>query len=158
MTRSRHASPLGFRDIDDIAAALRLRGERFSTPRRLVVEALFDADGAVSAEHIANGSDGRCPRLDLTSVYRTLDRLEELGVVTHMHVGHGPGLYALTRRDAPEYVVCERCERVTTIEPAQLEPVRAFIGEHFGYEVSFGHFPLVGICRACADADDGGVV
>lgn len=151
MTRATHTEPLNFDDIDDVILALRRQGSRLSTPRRLVLEALFAARRPVSAEYIAGGSGGERAALELSSVYRSLERLEELGVVTHMHLGHGPGLYALTGRGRQEHLVCERCGTVTTAEPERLDGVRSLIRREFGYEASFAHFPVVGLCPACAD-------
>ena len=81
---------------------IRAHGLRISSARRLVLEALLVADGPMSAEQIAQGIGGRVPCSDLASVYRNLERFEEIGVVRHVHLGHGPGLYALaaTRRFA----------------------------------------------------------
>ena len=89
MTRAPHRPPLAYRDIDDVARALREAGGRFSAARRGVLEALFAADAPLPADAVA-------PGLDRASVYRALEYLEELGVVRHVHLGHGPGLYALT--------------------------------------------------------------
>ncbi len=153
MTRAPRSPRLGFADIDEIAAVLRRAGGRFSAPRRAVLEALFAADGPVSAEYIANGLEGRAPRLDLTSVYRALEYLEELGAVRHVHIGHGPGLYALSDADDREYLACERCSRVTAVESVRLDPVRAQIRRLFGYRARFSHFPIVGLCEHCAASD-----
>ena len=96
-------------DVEEAVAAVRARGLRLSTPRRIVIEALFASPDPVSAEGIAGGLGGRLPKSDLTSVYRNLEVLEQLGLVRHVHFGHAPGLYALASRDEQEYVVCERC-------------------------------------------------
>ena len=70
----------------------------------------------------------------------------------HVHLGHGPGLYALEGGGRSEYLVCERCSRVDTVEAQELDRVRADVRERFGYEVRFSHFPIVGLCAACAAA------
>jgi Fur family ferric uptake transcriptional regulator len=85
-------------------------------------------------------------------VYRNLERLESLGVVRHVHLGHGPGLYMLVGSGDREFLTCERCQRVTVVDPAGLDAVRAQIRERFGYEARFGHFPIVGLCAECAGA------
>jgi Fur family ferric uptake transcriptional regulator len=136
--------PLDVDDIDDVVAALRAAGHRVSASARAVLDALFAAEGAVSAERIAGDE------LDLTSVYRNLERLQALGVVTHLHVGHGPGLYALARQGGRDYLVCERCHRVTSVDPADLQPVRDYVLERFGHQARFGHFPIHGFCDECA--------
>lgn len=153
MPRAVNTPPLQFRDIDEIAEALREAGGRFSATRRLVLEVLFAADEPLSADQITDATGRGAARLDATTVYRILERLEELGVVRHVHLGHGPGLYTLTRDGGREYLVCDRCDRVTAVAPAQLDPVRAFVREAFGFEAAFTHFPMVGLCAACAAAD-----
>jgi Fur family ferric uptake transcriptional regulator len=150
MTIAPHRKPLEFDSIDQVIEALRNNGHRVSAPARLVLEALFTVDGPVSAEHISSGLDGHLSTLELTSVYRNLERLEQLGVVSHVHVGHGAGLYALARGGDPEYLVCERCGHVTQVEPAQLDAARDQIRDAFGYEARFNHFPIHGLCADCS--------
>ena len=150
MTRPSHAEPLEYETIEDVAAELRRRGGRLSAVRRLVLEVLFEADGMVSADYIASNAMERGSPLEVSSVYRNLDHLEELGVVRHMHAGHGPGLYGLTSRSEGEYLACARCDRVTVVAPAELERVKIVIREDFGFDASFDHFPIVGLCPDCA--------
>lgn len=151
MTRAPRSPPLAFERIEDVAAALRAAGGRLSGVRRIVLETLFAADGPVSAEHIATDGGRRGAPIELTSVYRNLERLEQLGVVRHVHLGHGPGLYALVSEGEREYLVCEGCDRVTAVDPVELDAVREQILTSFGYRVRFGHFPIVGLCPACAE-------
>ncbi|MEA2154017.1 MAG: hypothetical protein QOE11_157 [Solirubrobacteraceae bacterium] len=153
MTLAPRRNRLSFSDIDDVATAIRVGGGRLSSSRRIVLAALFAADGPVSAEFIAAGLGGQLTSSDVSSVYRNLEHLEELGVVRHVHVGHGPGLYALENDTEREYLVCERCDRVDSVAAARLDPIRAAIQETFGYEARFSHFPIVGLCAGCA-ADD----
>jgi Fur family ferric uptake transcriptional regulator len=149
MTVSHSISPLAARDAEGAAGALRGLGLRVSAARRLVLEALFAADGPVSAERIATGLDGTLPPCDLTSVYRNLEAFESLGLVRHVHLGHGPGLYALAGRGEAEYLVCESCDRVRELRPPALDDLRAEIRRRFGYAVRFSHFPIVGLCPDC---------
>jgi Fur family ferric uptake transcriptional regulator len=144
VTIAPHVSRLPFGDIDDAIEVLRARGLRLSMTRQLVLEALFAAAGPVSAEEIAL-------RLDLvpTSVYRNLETLERHGLVRHVHLGHGPGLYALVGDSELEYIYCPGCGTARTVRPEQLDPVRDHIRRRFGYEVRFTHFALVGRCRRC---------
>lgn len=145
MTLAPEAPALVVRDLADAIAELRSRGLRLSTARRLVLEALFAADGPVSAEYVM-----RRLRLDLSSVYRNLELLESHGLVRHVHLGHGPGLYALRGRDERAYLYCERCGAVRAVAPEELDAVRDCVREQFGYEARFTHFPIVGSCSECA--------
>ena len=150
MTTAAHVEPLRFNDMEEAAAALRARGLRLSTPRRMILEALFDAEGPVSAEYLAGRLD-----LDPASVYRNLETLEAHGAVQHVHLGHGPGLHALVGPGECEYLYCERCGAVSALAPSELEPVRVRIRERTGFDARFTHFPIVGTCAACAGARSG---
>lgn len=141
--------------IDAAVVELRARGLRISAARRLVLEALFAADAPLSAKRIATGLDGRIPQSDIASVYRNLERFESLGLVRHVHIGHGPSLYALAHANAHEYLVCERCNEVRECEPGQLDAVRAAVRSLSGFEARFDHFPIVGRCASCAARESG---
>ena len=122
--------------------------------RRLVLEELFAANGPVSAERIAGQIAHRGTTFEVSSVYRNLERLEAMGVVRHVHLGHGPGLYSLVGRGEREFLACERCNRVLSVEPSRLDSIRADIRERFGYEARFTHFPITGLCPDCARAPE----
>jgi Fur family ferric uptake transcriptional regulator len=146
MTISPDAAPLQAASVAEEVAALRERGLRVSTARRMVLEALFAADGPVSAEQVASGL-----QLDSASVHRNFEVLERHGLVRHVHLGHGPGLYGL-RGDEREYLCCDRCGAVTALAPKELDPVRRRIRERYGYETRFSHFAIVGTCARCSAA------
>jgi Fur family ferric uptake transcriptional regulator len=149
MTNAPDAPPVACRNLADAAAALRELGLRMTTPRRLVLETLLAADGPLAAEHIA-----RRLHLDLTSVYRNLETLERHGLVRHVHLGHGAGLYALLGHGEREYLFCERCHAVRALPPEELDPVRDHVRERFGYEARFTHFAIVGTCPTCSRRGD----
>jgi Fur family transcriptional regulator, ferric uptake regulator len=145
MTVAAKTPPLEFETIEEAIRAVRGGGMRLSTARRLVLEALFSAEGPVSAAHLANTLS-----IDESSVYRNLEVLERHGLIRHVHLGHGPGLYVLVGRHEVEYLYCERCAKVTAVTPDQLDPLRETIKEQFGYEARFTHFAIVGLCQQCA--------
>ncbi len=126
---------------------LRDRGLRVSAARRLVLESLSRAPGPITAESIAGGLSGRLPRSDLASVYRNLETLERIGLVRRLHLD-GPALYGLAAEEH-DYLVCESCRRLTTVDSARLDGVRAAIRQAFGFRASFDQFPIVGMCPAC---------
>jgi Fur family ferric uptake transcriptional regulator len=150
VTRVGEHPPRVFEDLDGVVSELRRAGGRLTTTRRVVLEALFAADGPTSAERLADGLDGRFPRLELSSVYRTLEVLEAMGIVRHLHVAHGAGRYALARDPEFEHLVCDRCERVTSVPADRLDAVRAELRAELGFDARFGHFPIHGLCADCA--------
>jgi Fur family ferric uptake transcriptional regulator len=155
VTDSPRIEPLSFDALDDVLVALRAGGHRVSTPCRLVLESLFEAEGPISARFIAAGGPGQGPPLELASVYRNLERLETLGVVRHIHLGHAPGLYMLVGGGEKEVLACVRCGRATIVDRADLDPIRCQISKHFGYEADFSHFAIAGLCERCAGDTSG---
>ena len=123
---------------------LRARGLRISTTRRQVVDALFAAEGPVSAEALARSTGA-----DLASVYRNLDTLEQAGIAHHVHVGHAAGRYALSGRHAEGYAACERCGRHVELDSDDLAGLRDTVRALTGFACDFSHFPLVGACPDC---------
>lgn len=149
MTVPHAAPPLPAPNLGAAVDELRAHGLRASGARRLVLEALFGVEEPISAERIAGGLDGRLPRSDLASVYRNLEALEAIGLVRHVHLGHGPGLYALAGRREREYLVCESCYSLRALEPRALDPIRELIRRELGFAAAFKHFPIVGLCPDC---------
>jgi Fur family ferric uptake transcriptional regulator len=145
MTKPPDSPPQVFANVDDAIDALRDSGLRLSTARRLVLDALFEADGPVTAAQLS-----RTLSLDESSVYRNLELLEGRGVVRHLHLGHSPGLYVLASEHDVEYLYCERCAKVTAVTPDRLDSIRDQVRREFGYTPRFTHFAIVGLCQDCA--------
>ncbi len=145
MTVAHRSEALPAPSLTAAVVALRTRGMRVSTTRRALLGALFAATGPRTAESLAGG-------LDLASVYRNLEALEAVGLVRHVHVGHGPGRYALAGRRDRGYAACERCGEHAALDPDVLDAVRAAVLAATGFASDFSHFPIVGLCPACAHA------
>jgi Fur family transcriptional regulator, ferric uptake regulator len=142
MTVPHRTEALAAPSLTAAVVALRTLGMRVSGPRRALLEALYRADEPLTAEALAGD-------LDLASVYRNLDALEAVGLVRHVHVGHGPGRYALAARRDRGYVACDGCGHHVALAPAALDAVRATVHAATGYACDFSHFPLVGLCPDC---------
>ena len=118
--------------------AMRAHGLRVSTARRRVLAALLAAERPLSAEQIAGGSD-------LASVYRNLETLAAIGLVQHVHVGHGPGRYALATRGGG-WAACRGCGDAVRLAPRALAQIRAACGLE-------SLVTVVGLCPGCQGAD-----
>jgi Fur family ferric uptake transcriptional regulator len=121
---------------------MRAHGLRVSGARRQVLDALMTAEAPLTAEEIAAGGD-------LASTYRNLETLESIGIVRHVHLGHGPGRYELTGRSAG-WATCEACGRSTPLPSPALQAIRLAVLEAAGFEAAFTHFPIVGRCAGCS--------
>ena len=142
-----HTPAVRATSVAHAANSLRARGLRLSAARRALLEALFAAGRPLTAEELARGDGGRSS--DLASVYRNLETLEALGLARHVHLGHGPGRWQIAGA-ASAVAVCERCEAVHVLEAGAVAAIRAAVRAAVGFDVSFAHFPLAGLCPACA--------
>jgi Fur family ferric uptake transcriptional regulator len=150
MTVSPDRKPVVVADLEEAIEVVRRGGLRLTSSRRLVLEALLTAREPISAEEIADGLGGRMTQSDIASVYRNLETLGELGLVRHFHAGHGPGRYVLVGFGDREYLACESCGELQSVDPAALDGVRDQVRELSGFEARFSHFPIVGLCPRCA--------
>lgn len=150
VTVSPDRKPVIVTDLEAAMEVVRGGGLRLTSARRLVLEALLAARQPISAEEIADGLGGRMTQSDIASVYRNLETLSELGLVRHLHAGHGPGRYVLEGFGDREYLACESCGVLESVEPAALDDVRAAVRDLSGFEAHFSHFPIVGLCSGCA--------
>jgi Fur family ferric uptake transcriptional regulator len=144
------------RSADEILSLLRAHGDRVTASRRAVVEALVAGGHHVTADEIvarvtavAGGGDGaRDADAHRATVYRTLDRLEELGVVSHVHLGHGPSTFHLDDRPH-HHAVCSSCGAVVEVPLDALDGLAARLRDEHGFELSSQHFALSGRCASC---------
>ena len=120
---------------------VRAHGLRVSSARRSVLDSLLAAERPQTAEELAAGGD-------VASVYRNLETLETIGIVRHVHLGHGPGRYVLAARSGG-WATCERCGSSTLLAPEALARIRAAVLDVAGFDAGFGHFPIVGTCPDC---------
>ena len=135
---------------------LRADGTRVTAARRDVVAALVAAeDHHVTADDLVEAVHRSNPAVHRSTVYRTLDALEQAGVVEHVHLGHGRAVYHLTD-DRHHHLVCDRCGAVVQVPEAVVAPLRTELSEGYGFVVNGRHFALPGVCRACATLSPGG--
>jgi Fur family transcriptional regulator, ferric uptake regulator len=137
--------------LEGILASVRERGGRVTTPRRAIVTALVDADHHVTAEDIADAVQRAHPEVHRSTVYRTLDTLTEMGVIDHVHLGHGPAVYHFTD-DAHHHLVCQRCGRVIELPLSVLTPVQDRVARDYRFHVDATHFAIAGHCADCVDS------
>ena len=128
MTEASRAPRLEFEDLAGAIDALRTCGLRLTTPRRLVLEALFAADGPAPAERIATGA-----QLDLTSVYRNLEHSSSMGLCATFTSVTGPGSMRSSVEVSTSSSPASVAVPCVAVSPEQLDPVRDQIGELFGY-------------------------
>lgn len=127
----------------DLAASLRSRGMRV-TPQREQVLGAVRALGHATPEQIGDA----VPGVDVATVYRTLELLEELGFVRHTHLGHGAPSYR-PADDDHIHVVCHVCGSVTDAPPNLVDELAGRLRQERGFVVDTAHFAVFGRCADC---------
>lgn len=138
---------------DTLAQALRDAGYRVTLQRRLICGVLAGApDEHLSAGEIVGRVGETAGDLDLTTVYRTLDIFENLGILHHVHLGHGAGVYHLSDRSDHHHLMCEKCGRVVDLPLEALESSFAGLIAEYGFVPDGLHFAILGRHVECGDA------
>lgn len=127
-----------------LADALRGRGLRVTPQREQVLDAVYRLAHA-TPEQISDA----LPDVDLTTVYRTLELLEEIGLVKHAHLGHGAPAYR-PAGDEHVHVVCHSCGSVTDADADLVQALADRLRHERGFEVDRSHFTVYGRCADCA--------
>ncbi|MDQ3627996.1 MAG: transcriptional repressor [Actinomycetota bacterium] len=133
-----------------VGVLLRERGERMSEPRRAIVETLHGRHDHLPAEQILAEVTASYPSVHRATVYRALDALAELGIVQHVHVGHGATTYHLAGMDHHLHAQCRVCGAVLDLPRSLLDDAAAQIRERTGFRLDPDHTALSGTCAACA--------
>lgn len=136
-------------DAADLPNELRARGYRATPQRQVVLEAVRSL-GHSTPEEIAAYVQRELPSVNLTTVYRSLDLLEELGLVTHTHLGHGAPTYHPADASDHLHLVCRGCGGIQQVDNTVIEPVVGSLRRSNGFEVDVAHVAVHGLCASCA--------
>jgi Fur family transcriptional regulator, ferric uptake regulator len=134
-----------------LSARLRAGGYRLTPQRQLVLQAVGEL-GHATPEEIVTAVRRVAPAVNISTVYRTLELLEELGLVQHTHLGHGAPTYSVRTDDDHVHLVCRDCGAVSEASPEVVAPVVEQLAASHGFFVDVGHFAVFGRCRECAGA------
>jgi Fur family ferric uptake transcriptional regulator len=142
-------------DVSDssLADVLRSRGLRLTAQRQLVLDAVHDL-GHATPDQVHASVAKVAAGVNITTVYRTLELLEELGLVTHAHLSHGAPTYHAVGEEQHVHLVCRTCGGVAEVPSRLLSPLaEALSGEH-GFMIDMGHVALFGVCGHCGEKHD----
>jgi Fur family ferric uptake transcriptional regulator len=134
-----------------LADELRARGLRLTAQRQLVLEAVYRLGHATPDQvhvEVARTAAG----VNITTVYRTLELLEELGLITHAHLSHGAPTYHAVGEQQHVHLVCRECGSLSEMPLDLLAPVAERVRRERNFRVDVGHVALFGVCDDCGDA------
>jgi Fur family transcriptional regulator, ferric uptake regulator len=130
---------------DDLAVRLHSHGLRM-TPQRDHVLAAVRRLGHATPEQVSDA----VPGVDITTVYRTLELLEQLGLVRHTHLGHGAPSFR-PADDEHVHIVCHVCGTVADAPESLADELADRLRDEQGFVLDRSHFTVFGRCRNCAE-------
>lgn len=133
----------------DVRGRLRARGLRWTPQRRVVVEVLARVDGHVTGAELIEGCRVLDPTTTPSTVYRTLDVLEELGLVSHSHGLEGRQEFHVNPTGDHGHLVCAACGGSWELGPEEVGPLVDGLRLSRGFEVGVDHLSIEGRCAAC---------
>jgi Fur family ferric uptake transcriptional regulator len=137
--------------IEDWDRRLRAHGFRITPQRHLVLDAIYTLRHGTPDEILAEvlrHSTG----VNLSTIYRAIEVLEQVGLVTHSHIGHGAPTYHAVDSHTHIHLACDSCDTVEAISADVLEPLVRSLRADKGFEVDVSHVAFHGRCRACVEA------
>lgn len=128
-------------------------GYRVTEPRRAIVDLLAASPRAMGPLELFDEGRREYPGLGLVTVYRTLEKLEELGLVQRVHQPGGCNMYLRANHGHEHMLVCTACGRVEFFCGDDLHTLFDSIAERSGYQIHEHWLQLYGLCTACRPAE-----
>lgn len=132
-----------------LIAELRAQGYRLTPQREMIVEAIAHAGRHVTAEDVFEQVQARTNAVNVATVYRTLDLLVELGLVSRADLGGGKVTHASLRHGPHCHLVCRHCGCVIEVDYDLVAALKEQCQEQYGFDAELHHFAISGLCAGC---------
>ena len=134
---------------DAVLETLREAGYRLTPQRVMVLETIAESDRHLTAQAIHQSVIQLYPYMDIATVYRILQLLKRLHLVTEIDLGDGSAQYEVAEPNKHHHMVCRECGGAYDLSPSYLEELRARLISEFGFEPDLEHFAIGGVCAQC---------
>jgi Fur family ferric uptake transcriptional regulator len=133
---------------DELAAKLHSLGYRLTPQRQFVLRAVEKLGHATPDEILAE-VQVHSSAVNVSTVYRTLEVLEELGLVRHTHLSDRAPTYHSISDHEHFHLVCRNCDRVVSVDPDVVAPLAERLRAEQGFVIDVGHLAIFGNCVEC---------
>jgi len=130
-------------------AQLQASGYRLTTPLRVLVELLVNATRTLGPVDLYDLGRRKYPKMGLVTVYRTLEKLEELGLITRVHQANGCHAYLRAANGHEHILLCTRCGRVEYFAGDDLSALMDRVARQSGFVIQEHWLQLHGLCAGC---------
>ena len=131
-------------------ATLKEKGLKLTPQRILIADVIHDAKGHLTAEDIIKHVQTEMPGVNKSTIYRTLDILEEVGCVYKSTLGHD-FIYHHSEEGHHHHLVCSQCGKTTDCDENLFAPVQKSLKEKYNFRADFKHVVMNGVCRECSN-------
>ncbi len=142
--------------LDELVHELRTHGERLTVQRRMVLEILCERGDHLAVQDIQQRLERNGVDLTETTVYRILQWLKAVGVVSQTDLGQTGTVYQLVGTHPHHHLVCLSCGAVQDVDDDAITPLRDTLRREYGFEPRIDHLAIFGLCPVCAAAGKGG--
>ena len=140
---------------DQMVQTLKESGHRPTPQRLMILSAVRHSSGHVAAADILDQVKASYPYIDMSTVYRTLDMLKQMRLISETHMGGDQHSYEWIEHDRHHHLVCLECDGVIQLDDRFVGALGSEILESYGFEADIDHLALFGMCRECRPkADD----
>ncbi len=130
---------------------LKASGYRLTPQRESVLAVLAESDCHLTADEILQHVRRRYPYLNKSAVYRSLDLLTRLGIITLIDVGQGRAQYELHRHPHHHHLVCRDCGKIIRVDHSCFRPLEKSLRAKYGFQADLDHFAVFGRCQKCSE-------
>jgi Fur family transcriptional regulator, ferric uptake regulator len=129
-------------------STLKEKGLRITQPRRVILDYIHDKGDHLTAEEIISYVHGKYPRINKSTIYRTLELLEKNECVFKSQ-SNDRIIYHHAEEGHHHHLVCRKCGQTVDCEEDIFTPVERFLAEKHGFKIDFKHIVMCGLCQKC---------
>lgn len=133
----------------DIVNRLSEEGFRLTPQRMMVLEAIENSENHISAEEIYAQVIAMYPHVNISTVYRTMELLKRLGLVTETDLGGGRVRYHPVHKGHHHHLVCQECGRIIDLDESMLYSLKDTLRREYDFEADLKHMAIFGRCAKC---------
>lgn len=142
-------------DYNVLKEQLKQKGYKLTPQRRSIVDTIVDSEGKhLTAEEIYDEVKKKCPEIGLATVYRTILLLEQIGIVSKIHLNDGCSRYELVHSDETHrhhHLICNKCNNVIEVEDDLLEDLEEEIQTKYDFKILDHSVKFYGYCSKCQE-------
>ena len=134
----------------DFVRELKKRGYRITNPREVICSILENSGHEhFTVEKLHQLSTKKDKNIDLATVYRTLELLESIDIVEHLHQAHGSGIYYLKSENDNNHIICDLCKSIFDLAKETKEKINKVLVKDSNFNVINHHFIYSVVCKNC---------